>query len=235
MTGIVFIIIGISLAFTAKGIADKLAHHWGRSIFRKMNPEGFWGPPSRTSKRKYDKTGILGWFERNLFVMFQDGWHLSNSVRRVGWFMTVIAALSMYPTWGGTVFIALVMVLVSMFGFHVIYHWTLDTEKNKALRGLWTAILIGAITLGTLFLNNNVNPKKIVRPLTPVEVKKAELQAEINLLSKQQVEVDSTIAKLKKVIISDSLILEETKRDSARVSLIEFRDFDVEAFLKANL
>jgi len=235
MTGMIFIIIGITLAFIGKGVSDKLSSHWSRSIFSKFRKDGFWGQPDLSSERKYDHTGFRGWLERNLFVFIQDAWHLFNSIRRVGWYMAVIAALTMYPTWIGVLFIAMLMIVISIIGFHIVYHWILDITKPIVTRILWTAVLVGAITLSALFLNNNVNPKKTVTPLTSVEIKKAELQAEINLLTKQQVEVDSTIAKLKQVITSDSLILEEAKRDSARVSLIEFRDFDVEAFLKANL
>jgi hypothetical protein len=61
--------IWIALAAIFKAIADKLAHHFGKSIFRKLNPK-WWNP-----NESWKYVGFLP-----LSKYRYDGWHIANSL-----------------------------------------------------------------------------------------------------------------------------------------------------------
>lgn len=235
MTGIVFIILGITLAFLAKGVSDKIAWHWIHSPFSKFKRDGFFGPPQFTSERKYEgESKIKRYLMSTIFVAFTDLWHMSNGVGRLGWFIALAAALAMSPTWWGIVGVLAIIILLSITGFHVIYHWTLDIRKNMILRILLTVGLMVSIVFGGLILNGWVQPKKIEIIQPTQEERRAEIKAELERLEVEEAKIDSIIADLTFQLDSVAVVLADPKRDEARKFLQDFVNLDIEKFVKDN-
>ncbi len=235
MTGIVFIIVGITLAFLAKGVSDKIAWHWQYSPFSKFKKDGFFGPPQFTSERKYEgESKVKRYLMSTIFVAFTDLWHMSNGIGRLGWFIALAAGLAMSPTWWGLVGILGIIILLSITGFHIIYHWTLDIRKNMILRILLTVALAAGIAFGGTILNGWVRPKKIEIVQPTLEERKAEIRAELEMLEVEEAKIDSVIGVLTTQLDSIGITLADPKREEARGFLQDFVNLDIEKFVKEN-
>lgn len=235
MTGIIFIIIGIFSAFIGKAVADKVTWHWNKSIFRKFSRTGFFGPPQFTSERKYEsESRIKRFLMSTIFVAFTDIWHLSNLVNKIGWFMMFVAALTMYPTWLGIAGITALLIVLSLIGFHILFHWTLDVTRNNVLRALLTLGLVAALVFGTGIINGWVKPKKVEEIKPTMKERLIEIQSEIKTLEEKKIEIDSTINDLNTKLDSTELILLEPERKEATDFLKDFTKLDIKEFVKNN-
>jgi hypothetical protein len=85
--------IWIALAAIFKAIADKLAHHFGNSIFKKLNPK-WWNPEESWKHVKFLP-----------YTKYRpDAWHIANSILII-LFCTAVYGLTLKMVYSGVVFI----------------------------------------------------------------------------------------------------------------------------------
>lgn len=125
------------LVFLGKAVADivESGTHWYQSIFSSWGEEdSFWGYKKATADRKDHDNFILNYFFHTILVPLTDVWHMANTVRRVGIYLSVtfgflIGRLTDINHEIAT-YILLGYVILNMIGFHYLYHTALRKKQK---------------------------------------------------------------------------------------------------------
>jgi len=129
---VIFILVGFYLAcfliFIGKAIADITSNEtsWRDSIFSKYAIDSFFGSKEYTYVRKDHQNQVLNWLFHTILVPFTDIWHLGNSIRRIGIYISNILAMLIgvyFPLnlWNG-ILIIFSFIVLNIIGFHFFYH-----------------------------------------------------------------------------------------------------------------
>jgi len=127
MVGFILLFVSVCLVFTGKAVADTVSNEvsWANSIFSKNHIESFWGSKDHTWKRKYKKDKILNYLFNTIFVFTTDIWHLANTIRRLGIYLGILAALIVNTTLLNELIIVSTYILLNVVGFHLLYTYIL--------------------------------------------------------------------------------------------------------------
>lgn len=127
MVGIVLLFISVFLVFTGKAIADTVSNEvsWANSIFSKNHIESFWGSKDRTWKRKYRENKIMNYLFSTILVWTTDIWHFANTIRRIGIYLGILAALIVNTSLLNELIIVSTYILLNVVGFHLLYTYIL--------------------------------------------------------------------------------------------------------------
>lgn len=135
---IILLIITCSMIFIGKSVADIVSNktNWRQSIFKKWGDEGsFWGHKAATSSRKDHKNKILNFLFHNPLVFLTDVWHLANTIRRIGIYLSITIAILlgsvMTINLSSLFWIMSSFILLNIIGFHIFYHYILRIKKTE--------------------------------------------------------------------------------------------------------
>jgi hypothetical protein len=127
MVGFILLFVSVCLVFTGKAVADTVSNEisWTNSIFSVYDIESFWGSKDHTWKRKYKEDKILNYLFNTIFVFTTDIWHLANTIRRLGIYLGILAALIVNTTLLNELIIVSTYILLNVVGFHLLYTYIL--------------------------------------------------------------------------------------------------------------
>jgi hypothetical protein len=127
MVGFILLFVSVCLVFTGKAVADTVSNEisWANSIFSVYDIESFWGSKDHTWKRKYKEDKILNYLFNTIFVFTTDIWHLANTIRRLGIYLGILAALIVNTTLLNELIIVSTYILLNVVGFHLLYTYIL--------------------------------------------------------------------------------------------------------------
>jgi len=127
MVGFIILFISVFFIFTGKAIADTVSNEvsWSNSVFGLNDIDSFWGSKDHTWKRKYKEDKILNYLFNTIFVFTTDIWHLANTVRRLGIYLGILAALIVNTTLLNELIIVSSYILLNVVGFHLLYTYIL--------------------------------------------------------------------------------------------------------------
>jgi hypothetical protein len=134
VVGITLLFIGCFLTFFGKAVSDVVDNStvWSKSIFSEAPEESFFGAKDKTWVRKDHDNFIWNYLFHTILVFLTDIWHLGNTVRHTGIYISVLGGL--LCSLMIDLDLQLIMVLMGCYiclnviGFHIFYHYIL---RNK--------------------------------------------------------------------------------------------------------
>ena len=123
--------------FIGKAISDTTSDetNWHKSIFKNLGAiNSFWGAKNKTYKRKDNDNLILNYLLHTILVFTTDIWHLGNTIRRLGIYMSLFVSLLL----GGNTDLSIIHVMIiigtfiltNVIGFHIMYHYILKKDAK---------------------------------------------------------------------------------------------------------
>ena len=134
----ILLLLSCGFIFIGKAIADIVSNevHWNQSILSQLGAEdSFWGHKDASWVRKDNNNLILNFLFHTILVFVTDIWHLANTFRRVGIYLSILFSILLgnavainfnFLSW-----VVLLFISLNVVGFHVFYHYVLRLKKAE--------------------------------------------------------------------------------------------------------